>query len=969
MVDPLLVARELARLMALAPDRRAEALAAMDDAALRTELMVLLSKQAIAESTTELNVTRQAESALSVTSVDPSAPLLAHSSHGPSLGVHSAGLVGKRVGPYTLDAWIGDGGSASVYRAHRLLEGVRQTVAIKVLHRGLQALEARQQFDRERRVLSVLEHASIARWIDGGVSNDGVAYLVLEYVDGQSITSFARARRLSLRARIALMIEVANAVDAAHRALIVHRDLKPGNLMVNEAGQVKLLDFGIAKLLQADAENQTQVHMYTPAYAAPEQRVGGTITTATDVYAMGVILGELLTGKRFNSDITTTPSLQIDDEATEEGTLPAPPARLRQLIKGDLDNILLKALAQDPAKRYGSAAAFADDLRCALEGRPVAAHPPSPWYRIRKFVSRNRVSVALVGALSIAVLVASVVSVLFAISAERARARAELSFAASVQAVNDLTQDLAKNLREARGVRAETVADVLSKAKQLVDDIERTDPGNVALEHARIAMLLGFSNTYRSVARSELADKSLDEAWRRLSTLQSHGDEVPAAILIDALLARSEASYFSMQWQQSGADAQLALSLSRGEATRAWRARKQLASAYFFANELAQLKSLYSDDLLVAYGVTGLDANGVAHALDCFTTVASALATLGNHDEAEALRVRTRAETQQALLRYPNSSDLQLTTLRLNNLEANHLLRLELTEEALKITQQALAQAKEAIAANPNSAAFRLVAKSLYNIRAQVSRRRNQPELELLDLQAIRDLLKELSDRDLGNDFLRAELSFAERRLASTRLLEAKANPALMSESEAGTLAALQIDRTLLAKAPARPFARRYLAASLEQLGDLRRAQQRLDDAEVAYRESLQIRLALAHEFPKEAVWRRLLAYAHGKLKDLASARGDLIAAIGAQREAVVLWDLLVDETPDVSTVFEWFNSRLLLAELLLSEGQGTGAEARDLLAELTQYLEQHPEALTTRSDLIQELARLGKRASLKETH
>ena len=276
MIDPA-IQIQLARLLAMSPDERAQALAAIDDVALRDELAAaLLAMEAESEAPTHPDASHEGAATRAI----PYQPANSDS----RLAVHSTGLQGKQIGPYTLDAWIGDGGSASVYRAHRLVEGVRQTVAIKVLHRGLQAPEARQQFDRERRVLSVLEHASIARWIDGGVTPDGAAYLVLEFVDGQSITSFARARKLSLRARIQLMIEVANAVDAAHRALIVHRDLKPGNLLVNESGQIKLLDFGIAKLLESDGEPQTQVHMYTPAYAAPEQRAGGTITTATDVY-------------------------------------------------------------------------------------------------------------------------------------------------------------------------------------------------------------------------------------------------------------------------------------------------------------------------------------------------------------------------------------------------------------------------------------------------------------------------------------------------------------------------------------------------------------------------------------------------------------------------------------------------------------------------------------------------------------
>lgn len=966
MIDPAAVQVELARLLALSAAARAQALAAIDDAGLRDELAALLAGDTESEATTHPGELRQAGPA--VTSVNPDQPV----NPIPRLAVHSTGLQGKRIGPYTLDAWIGDGGSASVYRAHRLVEGVRQTVAIKVLHRGLQAPEARQQFDRERRVLSVLEHASIARWIDGGVTRDGAAYLVLEFVDGQSITSFARAKKLSLRSRIQLMIEVANAVDAAHRALIVHRDLKPGNLLVNEAGQIKLLDFGIAKLLEGDADQQTQVHMYTPAYAAPEQRSGGTITTATDVYAMGVILGELLTGKRFNSDITTTPSLQIDDDATEEGELPAPPARLRKMIKGDLDNILLKALAGDPNQRYSSAAAFADDLVRALDGRPVAAHPPSRWYRASKFVSRHKFSVALVTALSLGIVASSIVSVLFAISAEHARERAQLSFSASVQAVNDLTLDLAKNLREARGVRAETVASVLQKAQKLVSDIERTDPGNVALEQARIGMLIGFSGTYRSVARSAEANAALDDAWHRLQLLQERGVDTPTPLLVDALLERSEAHYYTMDWQACADDARQALSLSAGDRTRSWRARKQLGSALFFAGELKAVQALQSDALAIerTLGANDLDADGLAYALDFYTTLASALAQLGQHQSAEALRVHARAATEDALRQHPNSVDLQLTSLRLINLEGNHLLRLERYDDAMILAETGLAQASAAIAANPNSTAFRLVTMSLYNIRARVFRRRNEPDRELDDLRAIRNLIGELSDRDRSNGFLRGELSFANRRLANALLIRSKERPQSVADSETATLAALQIDRELLQQAPMRPFARRYLAASLEQLGDLRKAQGRFDDADAAYQESLQLRLALAREFPMEANWRRFLILSYAAIKDLAAARGDTIGAIRAQREAVRIWEGLRLEAPGPGTEIAWFDSQLLLVEALLVQNDEPtlAAEATQLLQTLRDYSQQHAQTLQARPDLIQELGRLQRRASSKET-
>jgi len=301
---------------------------------------------------------------------------------------------GSRIGPFELIEVLGEGGSSTVFRAARTVDGVRQVVALKLLRRGLYSRDAQRQFRRERHALAHLQHSGIARLIEGGVAESGLAYIALDLVEGTRITDYARDNRLDLRARLKLFLQVCRAVEAAHRALIVHRDLKPSNVLVTADGQVKLLDFGIAKLLDADDDTQTHLPAFTPAYAAPEQRTGAPITTATDVYALGVLLGELITGQRLNDGSGRTPSGQVA-ETTAPGVLPAPPAITRRQLRGDLDNVVLKAIAVEPEQRYVSAGALADDIERLLDQRPVAAHPPSTWYRARKFVARHRGGVAV----------------------------------------------------------------------------------------------------------------------------------------------------------------------------------------------------------------------------------------------------------------------------------------------------------------------------------------------------------------------------------------------------------------------------------------------------------------------------------------------------------------------------------------------------------------------------------------------
>ncbi|MGN6517831.1 MAG: serine/threonine-protein kinase [Dokdonella sp.] len=410
---------------------------------------------------------------------------------------------GTTVGDYTLIERLGEGGYSVVYRAEREQAGVRQAVALKLLHRGLHTPEEQRRFRDERRALAQLRHPGIARLIEGGVTAAGAPYIALELVDGAPITDYARSHRLDLHARLRLFVAVCRAVEAAHRALIVHRDLKPSNVLVTREGEVKLLDFGIAKLLDAgDDATRTQRQALTPAYAAPEQFALGQITTATDVYALGVLLGELVTGQRRAPGDAHTPSSRVGAD-TDEALLPAPARVVRRQLRGDLDNIVLKATAAEPERRYASAGAFADDVERHLAGQPVQAHPPSRWYRARKFVSRHRGGVASSALFLVAILAALALAVWQAQRAESAARRAQVQArrAEAMQAfLGDVFRANSRNQPDAVKARQTTARELLDLGARRIDDAMADVP------EAKLGVLQLFAQLYDDL---QLADEAL----------------------------------------------------------------------------------------------------------------------------------------------------------------------------------------------------------------------------------------------------------------------------------------------------------------------------------------------------------------------------------------------------------------------------------------------------------------------------
>jgi eukaryotic-like serine/threonine-protein kinase len=583
-------------------------------------------------------------------------------------GVDHARRLGQRIGPWQLVSVLGEGGMGSVYLAERVEGGFTQRAALKRVRPGLQAEELLARFRYERQILAGLGHPNIARLIDGGAGPDGEPYLALEYVEGQPLREHCDALRLDLSARLRLFLTVCEAVAYAHDRLVVHRDLKPSNILVDASGQVKLLDFGIAKLLDAERTGEATAlgqRAFTPEYAAPEQILGAPTSMAMDVYALGVLLFELLTGQRpyrvasasaaaveqavLNTE-PSRPSSVVTRRLASGDTVPeqvaqaraTQPEQLRRQLRGDLDAIVLKALRRDPAQRYASVRLLAEDLRAYLERRPVAARRGDRRYRALRFVQRHALAVALGTVAVLSLLVGLGLSLW---QAEQARSQRDLARAEALKSATALEfmRELF-DLADPEGARGRVVT-----ARELLD---------------RGAERIGSELRDQPAVRGDLL-RAMGEAYLGL------GLPAEAMPLLQEALALAEGD--------DASDLLPAAAEAMGRALHEAGEREQA-----LARMLPVRDALVVQDAATARSAAGLDFR-----------IAYTLHTLGRHAEAEPRYLAALAEFESQLgLAHRRSQAVAQALVGLYEL-------LRRREDSLALAERALAAVQDAGASDP----------------------------------------------------------------------------------------------------------------------------------------------------------------------------------------------------------------------------------------------------------------------------
>jgi non-specific serine/threonine protein kinase/serine/threonine-protein kinase len=436
---------------------------------------------------------------------------------------------GRRIGAYELMREIGHGGMGAVYLAVRADQQYQKRVAIKLVNRGMDSEGILRRFRNERQILASLDHPNIAKLLDGGTTDDNLPYFVMDYIEGAPINQYCDDHRLSTVERLALFRTVCSAVHYAHQNLVVHRDIKPSNILITADGTPKLVDFGIAKLMNPELtsidQTLTMLGPMTPAYASPEQVRGGPITTASDVYSLGVLLYELLTGHppyRFKSrdpqeiaqvicdrepprpstavgqvetlpDFDNRTQISLTPEIVSK-TREGEPDKLRRKLEGDLDNIVLMAMRKEPRRRYASAEQFSDDIRRHLEGLPVIARKDTPGYRSTKFIKRNKVLVVAAILIVLTLLSGIVATTWEAHVATSQKARAERRFNDVRRLANsfmfELNDEIAKEPTKARGLLVKRALEYLDSLAQEAGD----DPSlqrELATAYEKVGDILG----------------------------------------------------------------------------------------------------------------------------------------------------------------------------------------------------------------------------------------------------------------------------------------------------------------------------------------------------------------------------------------------------------------------------------------------------------------------------------------------
>jgi serine/threonine protein kinase/tetratricopeptide (TPR) repeat protein len=670
-------------------------------------------------------------------------------------GSDSAARIGTRIGPYRIVREIGHGGMGNVYLATRDDEQYQQQVAIKLLKTGLAGDVMRRRFRTEMQILADLNHPNIARLLDGGETTDHVPYLVMEYVEGTSINDYCAEQRLSTDQRLRLFITVCAAVQYAHQHLVVHRDIKPGNILVTHDGDPKLVDFGIAKLLERGATPEspatvTAMHFMTPEYASPEQVRGVSVTTATDVYSLGVVLYEILSGRspyRLNNRMPheiakvildqdpERPSAAIGTRAKFESTngsngratttpvvnLP----KLRGRLKGDLDNIVLKAIRKEPERRYGSVQQLADDIHRHLTGLPVTARPDTFGYRAGKFIRRQKVAVTA-AALVVLTLVFGIVATLKENRVARTeRARAEHRFNEVRQLANSFVfevHDAIANLPGSTPARSVIVLRGLKYLDSLAQDaagdrglqrelaaayeklgaVQYTPtvahlgdlPG--ALESHRKAAALREALVAADPANRDYRRELLDSYWYIATLLGSQGDLTRELDMIQRQLpareelASQESSDFTDRYNLAGTYVYIGKELLRmGDISRA------------LGN---QRKAMQLREQLVTLDPNHARSN---RALSIsYEYLGAAMAQTGDTNAALELQ-RHGLELRQSLVAAdPLNTDLQLMIIESHRYLADAFMKAGELQEASEHYRKQLAMAEGMLESDPVNAQF-----------------------------------------------------------------------------------------------------------------------------------------------------------------------------------------------------------------------------------------------------------------------